>query len=130
VGGRPWCYPIVFGRNGSDDRAGDGEEPDYRFSMANERTFLAWVRTALALLAAAVALAQLVPDVHADLRRVLGALLTALALVISGAAYPRWAANQRAMRHGDPLPQPRLLPVVGLVLVLIGVGVFILVVSA
>src|SRR6185312_1745313 len=31
-----------------------GEEPDYRFSLANERTFLAWIRTALALMAAAV----------------------------------------------------------------------------
>ena len=31
--------------------ADDGEEPDYRFTLANERTFLAWVRTALGLLA-------------------------------------------------------------------------------
>lgn len=28
----------------------EGRDPDYRFSLANERTFLAWIRTALALL--------------------------------------------------------------------------------
>jgi putative membrane protein len=37
-----------------------GQEPDYRFSLANERTFLAWIRTALAILASGVALDQLV----------------------------------------------------------------------
>jgi hypothetical protein len=31
----------------------DGAEPDPRFTLANERTFLAWIRTALALIAAA-----------------------------------------------------------------------------
>ena len=30
-------------------------EPDYRFTLANERTFLAWQRTSLGLMAAAVA---------------------------------------------------------------------------
>lgn len=43
----------------SNDTATD-VEPDYRFTLANERTFLAWQRTALGLLAAAVALVQLV----------------------------------------------------------------------
>ena len=32
-----------------------GKTPDYRFTLANERTFLAWIRTALALMAGAVA---------------------------------------------------------------------------
>jgi putative membrane protein len=44
----------------SDIRA-VGEEPDYRFTLANERTFLAWIRTSLALLAGGVAVVQLVP---------------------------------------------------------------------
>lgn len=38
-----------------------GTEPDYRFTLANERTFLAWIRTALALIAGGVAVAQLLP---------------------------------------------------------------------
>lgn len=33
----------------------DTEEPDVRFTLANERTFLAWIRTSLAFLAVAVA---------------------------------------------------------------------------
>jgi putative membrane protein len=36
----------------------EGTEPDYRFTLANERTFLAWIRTALALLAGGVLLHQ------------------------------------------------------------------------
>ena len=39
-----------------------GEAPDYRFSLANERTFLAWIRTALGFLAAGVGLDQLAPQ--------------------------------------------------------------------
>ncbi len=51
-----------------------GEAPDYRFSLANERTFLAWIRTALGFLAAGVGLDQLAPDFATPLiREVLGA---------------------------------------------------------
>ncbi|WP_283215114.1 DUF202 domain-containing protein [Pseudofrankia sp. DC12] len=39
-----------------------GTDPDYRFSLANERTFLAWIRTALALLAGGIAVVQIVPS--------------------------------------------------------------------
>ncbi len=107
-----------------------GEEPDYRFSLANERTFLAWTRTALAVMAAAVAVAQLLPDAHdSGLRRALGVVLAVLGVVIGAAAYPGWVANQRAMRLRQPLPRPRLLPLVGGVLVLIGIGAVVLVVT-
>jgi inner membrane protein YidH len=118
-----------FGKSFGDKRALEdvGDEPDYRFSLANERTFLAWIRTALALMAAAVAVAQLVPELHLHgLRRQLGALLAVLALVISVAAYPRWHANQRAMRLGQPLPRSWLLPAVGLVLTIVGVAVVVI----
>ncbi|MEU2778677.1 DUF202 domain-containing protein [Streptomyces sp. NPDC007162] len=55
---------------------GEGEEPDYRFSLANERTFLAWIRTGLALLAGAVAVAQFVqPLTHSEAGAALGVLL-------------------------------------------------------
>jgi putative membrane protein len=107
-----------------------GDEPDYRFTLANERTFLAWVRTALAVLAAAVAVAQLVPHAGSEpLRRAVGALLTVLGLASGISAYPRWAANQRAMRLGRPLPKSRLLPLVSVALVLVGIGAFVLVVA-
>ncbi len=47
-----------------------GEAPDYRFSLANERTFLAWIRTALGFLAAGVGLDQLAPDFATPLESV------------------------------------------------------------
>lgn len=82
------------------------EEPDYRFTMANERTFLAWQRTALGLLAAAVALVQLVPEMTVPgARRLLGLGLVVLAIATSGMGLLRWQQADHAMRRGDPLPR-------------------------
>ncbi|WP_077104886.1 YidH family protein [Mycobacterium terramassiliense] len=84
----------------------DEREPDYRFTLANERTFLAWQRTALGLLAAAVALVQLVPELTVPgARRALGVGLAVLATLTSGMGLVRWRQADRAMRHGDPLPR-------------------------
>lgn len=81
-------------------------EPDYRFTLANERTFLAWQRTALGLLAASVALVQLVPELAIPgARHVLGVALAALAIATSGMGLLRWQQADRAMRGGLPLPR-------------------------
>ncbi|KAA8964476.1 DUF202 domain-containing protein [Mycobacterium sp.] len=80
-------------------------EPDYRFTLANERTFLAWQRTALGLLAAAVAVVQLVsPTALPDMRHVLGVVLAALAMLTSAMGLLRWEQTDRAIRRGNPLP--------------------------
>lgn len=55
-----------------------GEAPDYRFSLANERTFLAWIRTSLGFLAGGVGLDQLAPDFATPLIREILALLLCL----------------------------------------------------
>ena len=55
-----------------------GEAPDYRFSLANERTFLAWIRTALGFLAAGVGLDQLAPDFHARHSRTAGVVVVSV----------------------------------------------------
>ena len=109
-------------------------ELDYRFTMANERTFLSWQRTALGLLAAAVALVQLVPELTVPgARRLLGVGLALLAILTSGMGLLRWQQADRAMRHGDPLPRhpsPAYLAV-GLCLVgLVALGLVILKVFA
>ena len=83
---------------------GEGDEPDYRFSFANERTYLAWIRTALALLAAGVVLDVVDISVSDLTRRVLAVLLVALGLVSAGAAWLRWAMAERAVRRKQPLP--------------------------
>jgi putative membrane protein len=99
-----------------DDGAGrdDGTEPDARFTFANERTFLAWNRTALALVVAGLAIAQLLPPFPGIPwgRHLLAVPLIALGAILAVAGYLEWRRNQRALRHGQPLPRsllPRLL---------------------
>jgi putative membrane protein len=105
-----------------------GEHPDYRFTLANERTFLAWIRTALALVAGGVAVVQLVPEFSlAGGRRVLGIPLILLAIVVSGASYRRWQRNELALRFNQPLPASRLPWLVAVGLLLVGALALILV---
>lgn len=82
------------------------DEPDYRFTLANERTFLAWIRTAVALLAAAVAVVRLVPDFGPEpVRLTAGLLLAALALVLAANSHRHWRQVDQAIRSGQPLPK-------------------------
>jgi putative membrane protein len=88
-----------------DDEDPRERAPDVRFSFANERTFLAWNRTALALIATGVAATQLLPSFHiAGGRRILGLPLIGLGAVVAAASLRHWRSSERAMRRGDPLP--------------------------
>ena len=87
--------------------------PDYRFTLANERTLLAWLRTGLALVAGGVAVATYAPDLGVRW----GSAAVALALVLIGlgtalAGYRRWRANERAIGAGSALPARGLLLIV------------------
>ncbi|MCC2321667.1 YidH family protein [Cellulomonas xiejunii] len=97
---------------------GVGSEPDARFSLANERTFLAWARTGLALLAGGVALEALDLPVERGLRLSAAVLLIALGALAPAVAWWGWSRVERAMRRSDPLPAP-----VGFGLLVVGVGV-------
>jgi putative membrane protein len=88
-----------------------GHDPDYRFSLANERTFLAWIRTALALNAGGLAVAGLLPQFAGLGRDLLAVALIGLGTVISVQSVIRWARNEEAMRVDAPLP-PSPLPAV------------------
>lgn len=107
-----------------------GTDPDYRFTLANERTFLAWLRTGLALVAGAVALASLVPDLGPrPVRIVVTLMLLVLALVLTAGAYARWDRAERALRENRPLPAdplPKLLAS-GVFLVVLGIAVLVIV---
>lgn len=81
-----------------------GDEPDPRFSMANERTFLAWVRTALAVLAGSVALHVVEVPAAAGLRSVMVVALALVSGLLCVAALVRWARVERSMRRREPLP--------------------------
>ncbi|MCW2618296.1 MAG: rane protein [Modestobacter sp.] len=92
-----------------------GSEPDYRFTLATERTFLAWFRTALALIAGGVAVVQLVPALALPgARQVLGMLLTVAGGGLSLAAVLRWSRVQAAMRREEDLPPTRVPVILGL----------------
>lgn len=100
-----------------------GTDPDYRFTLANERTFLAWLRTGLALLAGAVALASLVHDFGPQsVRLAITGLLLILSLVVTVGGYVRWDRAERALRENRPLPSdplPRLV-VAGVAIIVAG----------
>ncbi|MFM1726733.1 DUF202 domain-containing protein [Prescottella soli] len=105
----------------------EGDDPDPRFTLANERTFLAWVRTALGLIAAAVGLEAFGSDVvgpaiHTVL--VVGLLVGAVLLVIF--AFARWMAVEAAMRTGRSLPVPAIAAL--LACLIAGAGVTLLIV--
>jgi putative membrane protein len=96
--------------------ADDGNEPDPRFTFANERTFLAWSRTALALVVAGLGIIQLLPPFPGVPwgRHVLGVPLIVFGAIVAVTAYSEWGRSQRAMRHGQPLPRsvmPKILAV-------------------
>jgi putative membrane protein len=114
-----------------DGRHDDAEEhePDYRFTLANERTFLAWLRTSLALLAAGVAVVQLVPAFTIPFARSLtGGLLAALAVVAAGAGVLRWRSVEHAIRRSRPLPPQRVPWVMAAGLVLLALFGLVLIV--
>jgi putative membrane protein len=93
-------------------------EPDYRFTLANERTYLAWMRTSIGLLAAGVGVAYLsgfdVPG-----RTVLAVALVLLAMSTGGLAYRHWRVTDRAIRAGDPLPRPPMIAVLSIAITIV-----------
>src|SRR3954466_11944945 len=81
------------------------DHPDYRFTLANERTLLAWLRTGLALVAGGVAVATYAPDLGvpwASAAVALALVLTGLGVALAG--FSRWRANEAAIRNDRPLP--------------------------
>ena len=90
-----------------------GAPPDPRFSLANERTYLAWNRTAMAMVVGGAALLQISTD--SDARAVLRDSIALVILVVGGVlawtSHRRWYEAEKAMRLGQPLPirTPRFL---------------------
>ncbi|WP_134322052.1 YidH family protein [Cumulibacter soli] len=98
---------------------GEGRDPDPRFSLANERTFLAWIRTSLALLAGGIGVEAFAREVFpAGVRQWLAVGLILLGMLLSATASWRWLQIERAMRRTQPLPLslPALCLAVGITL--------------
>ena len=106
-----------------------GDDPDYRFSLANERTFLAWIRTALALLAGGVLLEQFSTKLAPHVVVVaLALVLGVLAASLSAMAYFRWRANEIAMRQGARLPGTRAISLIAVGVLLVATAISVLLV--
>jgi len=108
-----------------------GDEPDYRFSLANERTFLAWIRTALALLAGGVLLDQFSTKLSPpSVVVILAVVLCALAAVLCVLAYQRWKANEIAMRLKHGLPHSLAIPLLAAAVCVVGAAIAVLMLRA
>jgi putative membrane protein len=103
-----------------------GEPPDYRFSLANERTFLAWIRTALALVGGGLAVAQFLPPRRGHLREVIAVALLLLGAAVALRAVDHWARTERAMREHRELPASRFPAILSIV---VGIGALALTVA-
>ncbi len=109
------------GQRPGDD---EGTEPDPRFTFANERTFLAWSRTALALVVGGLGVVQLLPPFPGVPwgRHALGVPLIVFGAVVAVTAYGEWTMSQRAMRHGRPLPRSVMPLIMAVIIAVMGVA--------
>ncbi|WP_435872688.1 YidH family protein [Micromonospora matsumotoense] len=104
-----------------------GTTPDYRFSLANERTFLAWLRTGLALIAGGLAAAQFLPPLPLrHLREAIAVALLLLGAAVAVRAVDHWSRTERAIRLSERLPASRFPAVLALI---VAVGALLLVVA-
>ncbi|HKJ56848.1 MAG TPA: DUF202 domain-containing protein [Nitriliruptoraceae bacterium] len=86
---------------------GVGSEPDPRFSLANERTLLSWMRTATGFAAGGGAL-LLARSLIGPWAVLLSAGSFMLSIFIVSGALLRWARMERALRQERALPSPLL----------------------
>jgi putative membrane protein len=106
-----------------------GSDPDPRFTLANERTFLAWTRTSLALLATGLAVTEFVESQPRAVRLAIGVPLILLGAAVAALSFQRWQSVERALRLRRPLPYPvlpRLLSA-GIALITLAAAIILLV---
>jgi putative membrane protein len=97
-----------------------GSEPDPRFSLANERTFLAWIRSALAFIAGGVALEALALDLKPHLRKAASLLLILTGVAAPVQAWIDWYRAEKSLRLSTLLPAPTLALPIAVAVVLVG----------
>jgi putative membrane protein len=95
---------------------------DARFLLANERTLLAWVRTALALLAAGGGVYEFT-DISG--RRGLAIGLAAMGIAAAAAGAARYVATARAIRSGADLGSGHGPELLAAAVAVLGVGLVI-----
>ncbi|MFD4528038.1 YidH family protein [Streptomyces sp. NPDC058470] len=109
------------------DAEAEGSTPDYRFSLANERTFLAWLRTALALIGGGFAVDQFLPGLGWGWRVGLALALLAAGVLCSLRAVNHWVRCETAMRKGEDLPVSRFPAVLSIAVAIVAVAMVVVV---
>ena len=100
----------------------EGSEPDVRLTLANERTYLAWIRTSLGLIASGVAVERLLPVFEIPgAREFVGLALVSMGAVGAATSNRRWRRIDSALRSGEPLPPPKVAAVMAAVVAVAGV---------
>jgi len=108
-----------------------GQGPTTQVELANERTYLAWLRTGLALVAAGVAAERLLPRVGVSwVREVIGITLVLVGAVTAGFARRRWETVDRALRAARPPPRPFIGYLVATAIVVDGLAAMFLMIRA
>lgn len=105
----------------------EGETPDYRFSLANERTFLAWLRTALALIGGGFAVDQFLPDLRWGWRVGLALALLGAGVLCALRAVNHWIRCEQAMRRGEDLPVSRFPAALSIAVAIVAVAMVVVV---
>jgi len=111
---------------GSEER-----RPDTQAELANERTYLAWLRTGLALVAVGVGAERVLPaEGIIWARQLVGVTLILAGIVTAALARRRWRDVDRALRAGRPIPHAVLGYMVATVIVLTGLATIVLLLRA
>ena len=107
----------------------DGEEPDPRFTLANERTVLAWTRTSVAFLAGGIAFeAFQISGLSDTVRTTIAVFIIAVGMIIAAGAAVRWMNVERAMRKQKPLPVPAIIPFLSIAALVASAAVLVLII--
>jgi putative membrane protein len=106
-------------------------QPDTQAELSNERTYLAWLRTGLALVAVGIAAERVLPaEGLIWARQLVGVSLILVGVLTAGLARWRWRRVDRAVRAGRSIPRPILGYVVGAAIVLNGLATIVLLLRA
>lgn len=96
-------------------------EPDPRFLLANERTYLAWVRTSLALLAAAAAVTAVDLPMSLTVQRLMATVLAVIGMASALEGWRSWRRRDAALYANEPIAPARATTLITGGLFLVGV---------
>jgi putative membrane protein len=97
---------------------------EYTSVLANERTFLAWIRTSLGLIAGGVALDQFVAVDHGSIVvGIIAFVVITLGAIVAIIGVIEWRRTTNAMAHQQPIPGSRIAPLLGIAVMIVAVAI-------